>query len=288
MTTASHKPGAFVSFKFDRTLVEQFRQAFPKARWNDEEGRWYVPGKTAERRFARWIGRRLADDDPFADERGRDAFAFDPISSPYLTTADDIRVHTPFSHRIVRELRQVPWARWDDELRLWRVPFRSFEEFKRRWPTIEAEARRNEPEERKSRRLALRGSPEEQEKRKRRAERQRRRFPVPRVFPPELGRPIATDAYGIVVFAEVTPDRVAPDFGRLYPHMQNSLMEFVWATWRSPTFAELVAAWPARSPVDDRRGWWLPTLEELRIARKKARSRERRRVVTTDNRPREE
>ena len=62
----------------------------------------------------------------FADARGRDAHAFEPIASPYLEAGDDLVVRTPFSRSVVDALRQVPWARWDPDTKAWRVPYRAF------------------------------------------------------------------------------------------------------------------------------------------------------------------
>jgi hypothetical protein len=114
---AREKPGALAVFPFDRRTVERFRQAFPRARWNDERRSWFVPGKTAARRVHRWLAREAESLDPFGDLRGRDAYAFDPITSPYLEVGDDLRVRTPYSRTVLEELRAVPWSRWDDDLR---------------------------------------------------------------------------------------------------------------------------------------------------------------------------
>jgi hypothetical protein len=53
----------------------------------------------------------------YADERGRDGFAFQPIESRYLEVADDLRIRTPYSRTVVDELRLVPWAWWDGDLK---------------------------------------------------------------------------------------------------------------------------------------------------------------------------
>lgn len=76
--------GALAKFLFDRTMIERFREAFPRARWQDEARAWFVPGRTAERRLERWFGRELASALGHADARGRDAFAFDGLDSAYL------------------------------------------------------------------------------------------------------------------------------------------------------------------------------------------------------------
>ena len=150
----SNRPGAYISFPYDRTMLGEFRRAFPRARWSDDRRNWFIPGKTADRRFTRWMDGQLSERDPFGESKGRDAYDFDPIGSPYLVAGDDLCLRTPFSRTIVEELRQVPWAHWDDNSRTWHVPFRSYEELRKRWPVIEAAARRNEPDARKQRRLA--------------------------------------------------------------------------------------------------------------------------------------
>ena len=58
---------------------------------------WFVPGKTAARRIDRWLAQEAEMLATHGDSKGRDAFAFDPISSPYLEVSDDLRVRTPYS-----------------------------------------------------------------------------------------------------------------------------------------------------------------------------------------------
>ncbi|MES0033255.1 YidB family protein [Mesorhizobium sp. M0040] len=192
-------PGAEARFSFDRMAVERFQQAFPRARWSDERRSWFVPGNTAARRIDRWLAKEVALRAPHDDSKGRDAFAFDPISSRYLEIADDLRIRTPYSRTVLEELRAVPWASWDDELRAWRVPFRSYEELRRRWPNVEKAAQLAEPEERKLRRAAARNTEAYKAAQKRAAERRRHRYPLPVQDLPTLGRAVATEQYGIVV-----------------------------------------------------------------------------------------
>lgn len=203
-----------------------------------------------------------------------------PIASPYLEVADDLRVRTPYSKTVLEQLHAIPWAHWDEEARVWRVPFRSYEELRRRWPTIEAAARRSEPEERRRHREQKKNSPEQKTLHRRAAERRRRRYPLPADDLPPLGLAVATNQYGIVVFTDIPGEVVEPhaitDF---YPQMRDARTDFVWGTWRAPTLAELVETWPARHEpalADRRRGWWQPTLSELRVSRRNARSLERR------------
>lgn len=275
---AEGKPGATAAFPYDRLTVERFRSAFPSARWRDDLRAWFVPGTTAERRLNRWLGREMSGVLAYADERGRDAFAFQPLDSRYLEVADDLRIRTPYSKVVVDELRAVPWAWWDGNLKAWRVPFRSWEDLRKRWPTIEAAAQRNEPSERQKRQQARKGSPEQQEAAARAAERRRHRYPVPDAALPPLECVVMT-YQGAVVFTEVTGELVGDaTVGRHYPDVSAAGVTLVWATWRKPTHAELVAAWPARWPADTRelaRGWWQPTLDELRVERRKAKSAER-------------
>jgi hypothetical protein len=214
----------------------------------------------------------------YADDRGRDGFAFQPIESRYLEVADDLRIRTPYSRTVVEELRSVPWAWWDGELKAWRVPFRSWVDLQRRWPAIEAAAQRSEPAERKKRQLARKGTAEQQETAARAAEKRRRRYPVPDEPLPPLERVVMTHQ-GAVIFTGIIGELVEDALcKRFYPDVSPAGVTLVWATWRKPSHDELVKTWPARWSADmwDRaRGWWQPTIEELRIERRKAASSER-------------
>ncbi|MBX5236142.1 hypothetical protein HJC02_28355 [Rhizobium sp. NLR4a] len=268
------KPGAEVSFPYDRITVDQFRNRFPRARWNDVRKAWFVPGRTASRRIGRWLAELEAEADAHADAKGRDAFAFDPIDSPYLELGKDgFRIRTPYSKTVVDELREVPFSLWDGDLRIWHVPFRSYEELRRRWPDIEAAARRNEPEERRRRAEERKGTEGEVRSRLRAAERKRRRYPLAADDLPPTGRPVAT-AYGIVVFTYITGELVDPALvADFYPGVTE---DHLWGVWRVPTFDELVRTWPAKTSPRRNAEWWQPTIEELRPARHAARSREAR------------
>ena len=272
------RPGATAAFPYDRLSVERFRSAFPRARWRDDLRAWFVPGTTAERRLNRWLGREMPGVLAYADERGKDALAFEPIESRYLEMADDLRIRTPFSKAVVAELRVVPWAWWDGEIKAWRVPFRSWEELRRRWPAIEAAAQRAEPEERRKRQQARSGSPEQAEAAARASERRRRRYPVPADALPPIDLVLMTHG-GAVIFTEATGELAEEAVTRRhYPGVSAADAALVWAHWRKPTHDELVKAWPSRRPPgtpDLARGWWQPTLEELRDERRRARSAER-------------
>lgn len=272
--------GATAKFAYDRMTVERFRNAFPRARWNEEQRSWFVPGKTAGKRIAQWLARESENLDPYADAKGRDAYAFDPISSQYLQIEEDIQIRTPYSRDVVALLRSIPGARWDDEMRAWRVPFRSYEALRRSWPDIEAAARRSEPAERKRRREAERHTPKFESAKLRYRERRRRRYPVPAEALPPIGQAVTTTSYGVVIVTEVTGELAEPDdLRRLYSHAADDVRDFVWARWRPASLSELVATWPARERPNDferARGWWRPSLDELRVARSQARSLERR------------
>ena len=272
------KIGATAAFPYDRMTVERFRSAFPGARWRDDLRAWFVPGITAERRLNRWLGREMAGVLAYADDRGRDAFAFQPIESRYLEVADDLRIRTPYSKTIVEELHAVPWAWWDRDLKAWRVPFRSWEDLWKRWPAIEAAAKRNEPAERQKRQRDRRGTLEQVEAAARTAERQRRRYPVPDEPLPPLDQVVMTHQ-GAMIFTDVTGELVDDkDAKTFYPEVSAAGANLVWATWHKPTHEELVRAWPARWAADERdqaRGWWQPTIKELRVERRKAASTER-------------
>jgi hypothetical protein len=272
------KSGATAAFPYDRVTVERFRSAFPGARWRDDLRAWFVPGTTAERRLNRWLGREMSGVLTYADERGRDSFAFQPIESRYLEVADDLRIRTPYSRTVVEELRLVPWAWWDGDLKAWRVPFRSWEDLRRRWPTIEAVSQRNEPVERRKRQQARKGTPEQQEAAARAAEKRRHRYLVPAETLPRLDCVLMTHQ-GAVIFIDITGEIVEDAHAKtFYPEISSAGVTLVWAIWRKPTHDELVRAWPARWSADLRdraRGWWQPSIEELRIERHKAASSER-------------
>ncbi|APG94716.1 hypothetical protein [Sinorhizobium americanum] len=273
------RQGEFASFPYDRSTVERFREAFPRARWNDERRSWFVPGKTAARRIERWLARESEHTDIHGDLKGRDAYDFEPIVSRYLEVSDDLRIRTPYSRSVIELLREIPWAHWDEDMGVWRVPFRSYEELRRCWPRIEEAARRSEPDERKRRRYAEKGSEVQRAARARAAERRRRRYPLTTDDPPPLGRPVATVQYGIVTVLDFLGEVAEPAALAQYYPQADQAVDHVWGRWRRPTFAELVATWPARKepgPEALSRGWWQPTLAELRIARRNARSMARR------------
>ena len=280
MATKDTPTGAKAEFEFDRMTVERFRRSFPRARWDDARRAWWVPGSTAGKRIARWRALEQSRADLYADDKGRDAFAFEPIESRYLEPGAELVVRTPYSRTVVSELQQVPYARWDDVRRAWAVPFRSYDDLRRRWPEIEAAARRNEPDQRKARREASKGTPEHAAAQQRVAERRRHRYPIPVDDPPPLKRPVSTLAFGIVTFIGATGEIVEALPPGVYEGVGND-RDLMWATWRTPTLQELVETWPARSgpsAIELSRGWWQPTKAELVNARKAARSRERRRA----------
>jgi len=78
-----------------------------------------------------------------------------------------------------------------------------------------------------------------------------------------------------VVTTEITGELVDQD--EVSEHHPDVSAEHVWAGWRLPTLEELVHTWPARhepSEYEKDRGWWQPTLIELREARRQAKSRD--------------
>lgn len=262
------KPGADVSFPFDRMTVERFRKRFPRARWSDSRQTWFVPGRTASGRFTRWLAEMEAEADAFADAKGRDAFDFDPIASIYLKLVrSGFHIKTPYSRTVVDRLREVPYSRWDSDLKLWHVPFQSFQDLKDRWPEIEKAARRNEPEERRRRADERRGTEQEAKSKARTAERKRRRYPLNSDDLPPVGRVVAIQ-YGLVVFEGMTGELVDPEVvGEFYLSITD---DHVWGIWRKPTFEELLQAWPSKTPPAHGAEWWQPTIEELRPARRAA------------------
>jgi hypothetical protein len=84
---------------------------------------------------------------------------------------------------------------------------------------------------------------------------------------------------GAVMFTDITGELVDDALSkRFYPDVSPAGVTLLWASWRKPTHEELVKAWPARWSPDTRdraRGGWQPTIEELRIERRKAAYSER-------------
>jgi hypothetical protein len=279
----SRRVGATTDLPHDRMTVERFRNAFPRVRWSDSLNAWFVPGRTAERRISRWLAEMEAEADAFADQKGRDAFDFDPIESRYLEAAPaTFKIRTPYSRTVVNEIREIPYARWDADRRLWTVPYRSIEELRERWPAIEAAAERAEPEARRARREAIKGTEEDEAFKARTRERRRKRYPIPADDSPPFERAIGTHL-GVVFFTGTDGELADPaTIGKFY-FLPVEREEYAWASWRSGSLEELVTTWPARTVPTQReldRGWWMPTLEELRIARRDAKSRRRARERT--------
>ena len=94
---------------------------------------------------------------------------------------------------------------------------------------------------------------------------------------------------GPVVFEAVTGELVEAGIAdRFYPGVAAGPAALIWAAWRRPTHAELVQAWPARTPsgpADRARGWWTPTVDSLREERRKAASLERARATRRPKAP---
>lgn len=274
------RPGAFAVFPYDRDLVRRFREAFTRARWRADEQMWFVPGTTAVRRLDTWMAQELETLDRHADAKGRDAFTFEPLESPYLTIADDLKVRTPYSRTVVEVLREIPWAHWDPQERIWRVPFRSYEELKSRWPEIEEAARRNEPAERKRRREEQKARASE-ESLHIQAERRRRRHPVPGDDLPPLGVPLATRLWGVVVFEDIDSEAIIdePSLLDLHPFVRDEPSRYVWARWRMPTLQEIYRTRPVSGDEEPEarssRGWWWASREELQERARKLREVER-------------
>jgi hypothetical protein len=132
-----------------------------------------------------------AEAEAFADQKGWDAFAFDPIESRYLEAGHNfIQIRTPYSRTVLNEIREIPFARWEAERRLWIVPYRSFDELRRRWPAIGGAAERNEPEMRKARREALKGTEEEEASKARTRERRRKHILSRQITGPHSSVPL--------------------------------------------------------------------------------------------------
>ena len=255
------RPGAYATFPFDREMIARFREAFPRARFRGKEARWLVPGSTAARRIQLWIDGELSASDAHADAKGRDAYAFEPLTSRFLEVGDDLVVRTPYSRAVIDRLRTLPAARWDPAARAWRLPFRAYEALRAAWPAIQAEA-----EEAELRVARPRTDAEREAARRLAADRRKRRHLVTLDDPPPLGEPVATEGFGVVVFEGVDLEPSEPG-GRLG-----------WAHWRFPTWREMAEVEPA-ADADRTRPWWPPTAADLGERRRRLREGERARAT---------
>lgn len=156
-------------------------------------GRCRQDGSQAHRWLALEADRRARYD----EERGRDTFEFEPILSPYLQVLDSgFRIRTPYSRTVGDELRQVPFAPWNGDDKVWEIPFASYD-------SSTNGRRSRKPRSGQSRKNAgsvprPAGREEEAKAKRRTTERKKRGLPVSSDDLPALGRPVATAAYGIV------------------------------------------------------------------------------------------
>lgn len=189
---------AVVTSRLARMMVQRFRETFPRTRWSEKCRAWIVPGKTARRRIDPWLGGEDSRVDPYLKEKGRDAYAFEPIlSACLLVDKEKFRIQTPYSRVPVKKIREVPFARWSGEQRVGRMPFASYDDLLERWQTIEEEARRSTPDERRKRAEAREDADDERMARRRAAERKRRRIPLLAAGLPPTERLMATQAHGL-------------------------------------------------------------------------------------------
>ncbi|WP_246812788.1 hypothetical protein [Ensifer sp. ENS07] len=268
--------GASADLPHDRVTVERFRETFPRARWSDRLKAWFVPGRTAERRINRWLAKIEAEHDHFADEKGRDAFAFEPIDSPYLLAGPlALEIRTPYSKSVINDIREIPFARWDPDRRLWTVPYRALSELRQRWRAIESAAKHSEPQARKERMAGLKGTREEKASRARASERRRKRYPTPVDDMPPFESAISTH-WGVVFFTSSDGEFADVQTMNAFYFPAKDADGYIWAMWRPGSMEELITTWPAKEPpiaAELKRGWWFPTIEELRVARRAARSK---------------
>jgi hypothetical protein len=252
--------GAFVEFSNDRELRRRFREAFPRARWHPRKGCWHVPGSRAQARLESWRSRELPNFGRFLNQKGRDAFDFEPIMSPYLTdTGNDLKIETPYSRVIVNVMHQISGASWDGHGRCWRVPYRCLMTLRSKWREIEGAADALQPEA-----IARRRERKKQATRRNASERRRKRYPVLVGALPPLDIPVQTSRWGVIVFVEVTSEIVEGVNDCVYPFVRHIRGDFIWARWRMPTLAELEAAVPSRGGRSLKSvGWSRPTKYEL-------------------------
>lgn len=188
-----------------------------------------MPGRNAEKRISSWLAKLEVEADAFADEKGRDAFAFDPIESPCLDASQsELRVRiTLFEDRGRRASGSAILALGRRQsLLCCSVPFIRGSSTPLAWPAIETAARRNEPDVRKARYQARKGTEIAEASKARARERRRKRYPVPLADHPPLARAVAT-RIGVVVFTGTDGEIAEPETVAAY-YFPNDVGELVW------------------------------------------------------------
>ncbi|MBY5312863.1 hypothetical protein GR210_08770 [Rhizobium leguminosarum] len=151
-----------------------------------------------------------------------------------------------YSTTVVDKLRKIPFSRWDSDLKLRHVPFRSYDDL--RQAKLKARS----------------------------AERKCRHYPLANDDLPPVGRLVAI-SYGIVIFTDITGELV--DLETVAEFYPGATEDDVWGLWRKPTLDELIGTWPSKTAAPEGAEWWQPTIEELRQVRRAARWQEAKRLA---------
>lgn len=122
---------------------------------------------------------------------------------------------------------------------------------------------------------ALKGTTEERASKAGASERRRNRYPIPGHDLPPFESAISTH-WGVVFFNGSDGEFADGQTINAFYFPTKDAEGYIWATWRPGSLEELIATWPAKAPpmaAELKRGWWFPTIEELRVARRAARSK---------------
>lgn len=138
--------GAEIRFEYDADLIEDFKQAFPRARWQSHNKRWFVPGSKAKKRLMAWRDRvvdHVAETKTalqITEQKARDEIlAFNPLpKSPYVRAdaREGIVINVPYYPDLSGLLRKLPESKWDPISLVWRFPYRSGEAIRSALPEI--------------------------------------------------------------------------------------------------------------------------------------------------------
>lgn len=205
--------GVMVRFPKDRALIDNFKKAFPRARFQPAVLAWLVPGATAERRISAWVdsqSRQHAEAEASA-EQAKAALADAPIHSRYVSQDHtSLVVRTRYSDAIVALMRTIPGARFERSITgsggIWRVPFAAAERVRALVPEINrlgAEADQSADQKQAERRAqwdrerAARDQERAAERAAREQQRSRRQlFPLSQL--PPLDRPVRLHGHAVV------------------------------------------------------------------------------------------
>jgi len=138
ITSNIAKTGAYAKIPANGELEAALKAAFPAIGYFADSKKWYLKGKTAQKRLTEWaasqgdtVQKLQADDDALRASTlklKRDAADIDaatgPLATPHIGVSpqgDRLFVSFPYDQRLVGIIKQVHGARWEADRKVWSV-----------------------------------------------------------------------------------------------------------------------------------------------------------------------